>query len=75
MQYPYCKSEMSSGDIIGDGRTKVRWQAKGEKLSLLDKAITEKGCIKAGYSLTQFKLSGEYCKSCNKIIIDTGVLK
>ncbi len=42
MECPYCKQEMKTGYIKGDGRWK-------------------------------FRIPGEYCKSCKKLIIDTEI--
>ena len=36
-ELPFCEKEMKKGTLSGDGRTKVRWDADGEKiLELLD---------------------------------------
>ena len=74
MNCPYCESEMIKGALIGDRRMKVRWQNDGEKINLLDKldkALTEKGCIDAHYSLTKFQINAYLCDKCEKIIINS----
>jgi hypothetical protein len=73
MKCPYCEKEMKNGILFGDGRAKVRWQPKEEKIGLLDKMVTEKGCVDAQYTLARFEIICDYCDSCNKIIIDTKV--
>ena len=73
MECPYCKEEMINGELVGDGRMRVRFHKEGEKINLTDKAFSEKGCINAKYSLTQFKISACYCDKCKKLIIDTDI--
>lgn len=73
MECPYCKQEMKKGYLKGDGRQKVRWQEEGKKNSLGDK-FARGGLPEAvKYSLVTFQLPGEYCKSCKKLIIETGI--
>ncbi|MBR6536624.1 MAG: hypothetical protein IKT67_05440 [Lachnospiraceae bacterium] len=73
MECPYCKQEMKKGCLKGDGRQKVRWQEEGKKNSLGDK-LAGAGLPEAvKYSLGAFQLPGEFCKSCKKLIIDTGI--
>ena len=73
MGCPYCKQEMKKGYLKGDGRQKVRWHEEGKKNSLADK-MTGVGLPEATkYSMGTFKLPGEYCKICKKLIIDTWI--
>ena len=73
MECPYCKQEMKKGYLKGDGRQKVRWQEEGKKTSLADKFAGAGLPEAVKYSLGYFQLSGEYCKNCKKLIIDTGI--
>ena len=76
MNCPYCGKEMKKGVICGDGRSKVRWFGDGEETSLLDKLVTEKGCLSnVDYSLTEFRIEGWYCPDCHKMIFDTDISK
>jgi hypothetical protein len=73
MECPYCKQEMKRGYLKGDGRSKVRWQEEGKKVTFSDK-VAGIGLTEATkYSWGTFQLPGEYCKNCKKLIIDTGI--
>jgi hypothetical protein len=73
MKCPYCEKEMERGYLKGDGRSKVRWHKEGERRTIADALgrVGEPEAIK--YTFFDFKLFGEYCKSCKKLIIDTGI--
>ena len=73
MEGPYCKQEMKRGYLKGDGRQKVRWQEEGKKTSLADKFAGAGLPEAAKYSMGAFQIPGEYCKSCKKLIIETGI--
>lgn len=73
MECPYCKKEMKQGYLKGDGRSKVRWQEEGKRISLGDKMAGSGLPEAAKYSLGTFQLPGWYCKSCKKLLIDTGI--
>ena len=73
MECPYCKQEMKRGYLKGDGRSMVRWYEEGQHISIADK-VAGTGLPEAvEYSWGKFKLPGEYCKSCKKLIIETGI--
>ena len=73
MECPYCKQEMKRGYLKGDGRQKVRWQEDGNDHALAD-AVFRVGLPDAvKYSWGKFKIPGEYCKNCKKLIIETGI--
>lgn len=73
MECPYCKKEMKKGYLKGDGRSKVRWNEEGKRVSLGDKMAGSGLPEAAKYSMGTFQLPGQYCKSCKKLIIDTGI--
>ncbi len=68
MECPYCKQEMKRGYLYGDGRRSVRWQEEGKKLMITDKLAGIGVVAKATWGT--FKIPGEYCKKCRKLIID-----
>jgi len=73
MECPYCKQEMKTGYIKGDGRWKLRWREKGKVHTFAD-TLAGIGFPKAvKYSWWKFQIPGEYCKSCKKLIIDTEI--
>ena len=72
MRCPFCGKEMKKGAIIGDGRSKVYWEAEDEKLGMLDKMVG-KGSIDAKYTPTKFKIDADYCGICRKMIFTTDV--
>lgn len=74
MKCPFCNNEMQAGIMSGDGRSKIFWEPKGDKLGVMDK-IVGKGMIGAEYSLTKFKINAEYCYNCKKMIFDTDISK
>ena len=73
MECPYCKQEMKKGYLKGDGRSKVRWHEEGQHISITDKMAGNGLPEAVEYSWGAFKLSGEYCKKCKKLIINTGI--
>ena len=74
MKCPFCGNEMAEGKLSGDGRCKVRWDAKDEKPSLMDKALGI-GTVDAKYKLFKFEIDAMYCYDCKKMIIDTSLAK
>ncbi len=66
---------MKPGTLTGDGRAKVRWKVQGEKIGISDKLFTEKGCVRANYTFTEFQIPSDYCNKCDKIIIDAHLSK
>lgn len=71
MECPYCKQEMKRGYLDGDGRRSVRWLEEGKRLTVADKLAGNGVVAKATWGT--FKIPGEYCKNCKKLIIDTEV--
>lgn len=39
MKCPFCEKEMEKGVMSGDGRSKIYWQPKNEKLGVMDKIV------------------------------------
>ncbi len=74
MKCPFCGEKMLEGFISGDGRSKVYWEADGEKINFLEKALG-RGMIDAKYSLSKFKIHSFYCPFCSKMIFDTKIGK
>ena len=72
---PYCNNNMKEGFISGDGRSRVRWEDANEKVGRFEKAITNKGCIAAKYTLTSFHIKANYCENCGKIIFDARIIE
>lgn len=78
MKCPYCNEEMQHGKLSGDGRSGVRFDQEGIKLSWSDK-IAGIGTVKttegSGMNFWRFELEGDYCEKCGKIILDAEVGK
>lgn len=73
MKCPFCEQEMIEGVMSGDGRSRVYWETPGNQLSFID-VIAGKGQVKnVEYSLTKFKIKGDYCPRCKKMIFDTNI--
>ena len=71
MKCPYCGIEMKNGMLMGDGRGRVHWQESTDARNLLDRATSSKKYIKnAKYSLLKFKIDGDYCSICKKIVMN-----
>lgn len=73
MECPYCKQEMKKGYLKGDGRSKVRWKEEGKKRSFGDTLAGVGLPMAVKYYWVDFKIPGEYCKQCKKLIIDTEI--
>lgn len=74
MNCPFCGKEMVKGVLVGDGRSKVRWEAANQKSSVMDR-IVGVGVIDASYSLAKFKIESDYCYECKKMIFSTNIAK
>ena len=75
MQCPYCSKEMVSGHIsalILDG-SKVYFDEDNKIRSVFDVLSGEGRVTAAKYTSTRFLIDSNYCESCQKMIIDTGV--
>ena len=57
--------------MYGDGRRSVRWQEEGKKLMITDKMAGIGLVAKATWGT--FKIPGEYCKNCKKLMIETEI--
>lgn len=72
---PYCEKEMQAGGLIGDGRSRVRFQPEGVKLTLGD-ALCGIGNVEAAqYKCFNFNIPAHFCSKCKKLIIDTDISK
>ena len=73
---PYCGKEMQGGNITGDGRGSLFWQAAGTKRRISD-YLGGRGLLKSvSYkNFWRFTLKGNYCPGCKKLIIDTEIQK
>ena len=72
MKCPFCEKEMIKGTMMGDGRTKIRWEPEGEKIGLIEQLVGI-GRIDAEYSFTKFKIHADYCEHCKKMIFTTNI--
>lgn len=73
MDCPYCKQEMKRGYLKGDGRQKIRWHEEGKHIGLVDKMAGIGLPEAVEYGFGTFKIFGEYCENCKKLIIETGI--
>lgn len=74
MKCPFCGEEMQHGAICGDGRSRVSWEAEGEKIGFFDK-LAGVGLIDAKYTWGWFRIEADYCQQCHKMIFDTVIGK
>lgn len=80
MKCPYCNEEMKHGKLTGDGRSGVRFDQEGVKVSWSEKFVGV-GYVKANndsgenFWKWRFELEGDYCEKCRKIILDAVVEK
>lgn len=74
MKCPYCNEEMQHGVLRGDGRSPVRFEQEGKKLSWSDK-LAGIGALKLKMIWGTFRIEGDYCEKCKKVILDAEVGK
>ena len=72
MKCPFCEKEMKKGVMLGDGRTKVRWEPEGKKLGIIEQ-LSGIGRVDAEYSWGQFRIPTDYCENCKKMIFSTNI--
>lgn len=80
MNCPYCDREMQHGQIHFGNISTLRWQPEGEQTSAFNRFWNELGGIGG---LTAVKpngwgggtISGDFCPTCQKMILQTGILK
>ncbi len=75
MKCPYCEKEMKKGILSGDGRTKVRWKEGNKKADIWDTLSFKCNLSAIRYSLCSFTAEAWFCHDCNKMIIETDVVK
>jgi hypothetical protein len=64
-----CGGGMETGDIVVAVNAAPYWRQEGSKRTLSD-TVTGKGLLPFRHSLMENALSGHYCPSCKKIILD-----
>lgn len=74
MKCPYCDGEMQHGTLCGDGRSGVRFDQEGKKLTWSDK-LAGMGALKVKMKFYRFNIEADYCEKCKKIIFDAEVGK
>lgn len=74
---PYCGKDMLVGELNGDGRSSVRFESENDKLTILDRMVTEKGSVTSAKHtcMGKFHIPALYCDYCGKIILDAKVKK
>ena len=76
MNCPYCSRPMEAGSVHFDGRSGIRWEKDGASPSL-GEAFWGVGKLTAARNgfFSGGMMSGHFCPSCKKLIIDTDVKK
>ena len=77
MTCPFCGGQMQSGQITGDGRSKVRFYKEGQLPTKLDRAFADpwQGRLTAARyePFTGFWIDSHYCPACRKMIFETDI--
>lgn len=71
MGCPFCGKEMEQGALSGDGRRWLYWETDKPR-GMLDK-LAGKGRVQAETFWGEFRLKGEYCPACGKMVLDVRV--
>ena len=76
MLCPYCNQEMKDGNISCDGRRNLIFSPGDKPLGFADR-IGGTGRLTAakGNAWTGLIVKAQFCRPCQKIIIDTDVVK
>lgn len=76
MKCPWCEREMQFGEILSDGRSGVRFQPEGKKLTFMD-SLSGIGVVTATKTnaWVRARTPAHYCDHCGKMIIETKVTK
>ncbi len=67
MKCPYCKREMTSGTLSGNGNTMLKFSPQNAPRSFFGSG---KVIRNAKYNYSRFEIKADYCDSCNKMIFD-----
>ncbi|MBE5813955.1 MAG: hypothetical protein E7320_01945 [Clostridiales bacterium] len=75
MNCPWCENEMQFGEVLCDGRSGVRFQPEGKKLTFID-SLCGTGVITAAHmKWVRARIPAHYCDRCGKMVIETKVTK
>ena len=75
MNCPWCEREMQMGEITGDGRTRLRFQPEGKKLTFGEMLCGTGLLTAARYKWAGCYLPAHYCRHCGRMVIETQVEK
>ena len=77
MNCPFWSSEMQSGSIRFDGRSRIKWKPdNGQPVSFWDSLGGAGRLTEAEYDFWgNGSIKGDFCPSCKKLIIDTDIQK
>ena len=77
MLCPYCNKEMTDGNLSGDGRSPLIFSPGDKRLPFFE-MIGGTGKLTAAKSTfwnAGSRVKANFCRPCQKIIIDTDVVK
>ena len=76
MLCPYCNKEMIDGNLSCDGRSSLIFSPGDKRMSFFD-LIGGSGRLTAanGGAWAGIRVKANFCRPCQKIIIDTDVVK
>lgn len=76
MLCPYCNKEMTDGNLSCDGRSGLIFSPGDKRMPFFD-MIGGTGKLTAAYGgvWTALRVKANFCRPCQKIIIDTDVVK
>lgn len=77
MECPYCKKEMQSGMIFGNGGSSVRWKDGRDDLpSFLETSFGKMKLEAVDYFVhfpAMFTIDADYCENCKIMLFKTDI--
>lgn len=75
MNCPFCGKAMEHGEIVGDGRTKIRWEPEGLYPTRLDKIFADPwhGRLTGAVYQAGVRITADFCPTCKKMVFDTDI--
>ena len=76
MLCPYCNKEMTDGNLAGDGRSPLIFSPGDKRLPFFERIGGSGNLTAAEVNVWKgIRVKANFCRPCQKIIIDTDVVK